>query len=140
MAEGDGFVYNEAKRAFLAGEIDLDAHTLKLALVTGYTPNIDTDHDWSDVSGDEVSDASYAAGGATLASKVVSLDSGNDYGKFDAADVTWSGLDVGTPSHAVLYDDTHASDVLIAYWVLSTASNGGDYTIQWHSDGILTLA
>ena len=140
MAQGDGVVYNEAKRAFLAGEIDLDAHTIKVALVTGYSPDIDTDLGWSDISGDEESGTGYTAGGATLASKAVTLDSGNDYGKFDAADVTWSGLDVGTPSHAVMYDDSHASDALIAYWELTTASNGGDYTLQWHADGILTLA
>lgn len=140
MAQGDGVVYNEAKRGLLAGEIDLDGHTLKVALVTGYSPNIDTDHNWADISGDEESGSGYVAGGATLANKAVTLDSGNDYGKLDADDVTWSSLDVGTPSHAILYDDTHASDILIAYWELTTASNGGDYTLQWHADGIITLA
>jgi hypothetical protein len=38
-----------------------------------------------------------------------------------------------------MYDDTHASDLLIAYWELTTASNGGDYTLQWNASGIILL-
>ena len=140
MAEGDGTLYNEFKRALLAGEIDLDAHTIKVALVTGYTPDTDAHTGWSDVSGDEVSGMGYSAGGEALANKAVSLESGDDRGKFDADDVTWSSLDAGTPSHAILYDDSHASDALIGYIEISTASNGGDYTLQWSSDGIVYLA
>jgi hypothetical protein len=60
--------------------------------------------------------------------------------KFDANDVTWTGLDVGTPSHAILYDSTPSETCLIAYWEVTTASNGGDYTLSWHTNGILTLA
>ena len=28
MAQGDGYIYNKAKQRILAGEIDLDGHTL----------------------------------------------------------------------------------------------------------------
>jgi len=141
MAEGDGVIYNEFKRGLLAGEYDLatGGDTVKVGLVTGHTPNIDTHDDWTDVSGDEESGTGYSAGGETLGSQQVTEDTSNDLGKFDGADVTWSGLDVGTPSHAIMYDDTHASDQLIAYWELATASNGGDYTLQWNSSGIITL-
>jgi len=135
-----GVAYNEVKRALLAGEIDLDAHTLKIALVAAYTPNIDTHNGWADISANEESGTGYTAGGKTLASLAVTEDTTNDRGKFDAADVTWTGLDVGTPSHAVLYDDTHATKCLIAYWPITTASNGGDYTLQFHADGILLLS
>jgi hypothetical protein len=139
MAEGDGAIYNNFKEQLLNGEFDLTDDTIKVALVTGHSPDIDTHTQWSDVSGDEESGTGYSAGGEALASKAVSQDNDNDRGKFDAADVTWSGLDVGTPSHAIMYDDTHASDLLIAYWELSTASNGGDYTLQWHANGIILL-
>jgi hypothetical protein len=139
MAEGDGAIYNNFKEQVLNGEFDLTDDTIKVGLVTGHSPDIDTHTQWSDVSGDEESGAGYSAGGETLGSKAVTQDNDNDRGKFDAADVTWSGLDVGTPSHAIMYDDTHASDLLIAYWELSTASNGGDYTLQWHANGIILL-
>ena len=142
MAEGDGFIYNEFKRGLLAGEYNLAAagDTIKVALVTGYTPNIDTHDDWADVSANEESGTGYTAGGETLGGQAVTEETGSDLGKFDGNDVTWTGLDVGTPSDAVMYDDTHVSDQLMAYWELTTASNGGDYTLQWAVDGIITLS
>jgi len=143
MAEGDGVIYNEFKRALLAGEIDLSGdstgHTIKVALLTAYTPNIDTHLHWADVSAKEISGTGYTTKGATLGSKTVTLSSGSDRGVFDGANVTWTGLNAGTPSHAVMFDDTHASDSLIAYWIVTTPSNGGDYTLQWHTDGIILL-
>jgi hypothetical protein len=139
MAEGDGAIYNKFKERLLEGEIDLVDDTVKVGLVTGHSPDIDAHEDWADVSGDEESGTGYTAGGETLGSKAVDFDSGTDTATFDGADVTWSGLDVGTPSHAIMYSDTHASDALIAYWELTTASNGGDYTLQWNASGIITL-
>jgi len=142
MAEGDGALYNEFKKEVLGGTINLanGGHTIKVILVTGHTPNIDTHNGYSDVSGDEESGTGYVAGGATLAGQSVTKQTTPDNAKFDGTDVTWSGLDVGTPSHAIMYDDTHASDCLIAYWELTTASNGGNYTLQWHTNGIILLA
>lgn len=141
MAEGDGVIYNNFKEQLLLGEIDLGngADSIKVILVTGHSPNIDTHTVLTDVSGDEESGPGYTAGGEELANQAVTQDDANDRADYDADDVTWTGLDVGTPSHAIMYDDTHASDFLMAYWEVTTASNGGDYTLQWHVDGILLL-
>lgn len=139
MAEGDGALYNDFKEQLMLGAIDLVDDTIKVILVAGHSPDIDVHDQYSDVSGDEESGTGYSAGGETLASKAVTQDNDNDLAKFDAADVTWTGLDVGTPSHAIMYDDTHASDALIAYWELGRASNGGNYTLQWNASGIITL-
>ena len=144
MAQGDGYIYNKAKQRILAGEIDLDGHTIKLALVQGYTPNIDTHLNWSDVSSAECAGTNYTAGGKALTTLAVTVDNTNDLGKFDADDVTWTALRLttpanGTPSHCILYDDTHVNNALIAYWELTTATNGGDYTVQWNASGIVTL-
>ncbi len=140
MAEGDGALYNEFKFRLLNGSYNLanGQDTIKVCLVTGHSPDIDAHDDYADVSGDEESGTGYSAGGETLANQATSEDTTNDRGKFDGDDVTWSGLDVGTPSHAIMYDDT-VSDYLIAYWELTTASNGGDYTLQWHANGIILL-
>ena len=73
------------------------------------------------------------------AGQAVAQDNANDRASFDGDDVTWTGLDVGTPNYAIIYDSTHALDVLIGAWEIATASNGGDYTLQWHGDGILLL-
>lgn len=140
MAQGDGALYNEFKEELLKGTIDMDGHTFKMILVTGYTPNIDSHNGYADVLAYEVSGTGYTAGGATVGSVTVTKDTINDRGVVDAADVTWTGLNAGTPSHAILYDESHIDDTLIAYWEVTTASNGGNYTLQFGAAGVLTLA
>lgn len=144
MAEGDGSIYNNAKELLLLGDLSLDSDTLKIALLdNGYTPNIDTDVYWDDINANEVSGTGYTAGGVTLSGKTVTQDNANDRAVFDAADAVWAGLDIGTPAWAVLYKDTGnpATSPLIAYWQLgTTATTGGDYTLQFNASGILTLS
>jgi len=146
MAEGDGALYNNFKEQLMEGVFQLQSggHTIKAILVSGYTPDIDTHTQYSDVSGSEYSTGdNYTEGGETLTSQDTTQDNDNDRGKFDAANVTWSSLgalDPATPSHVILYDDTATNDELIGYWALgTTATNGGDYTIAWHADGIVLL-
>ena len=148
MAEGDGALYNEFKFQLLNGAFNLvnGGDTIKVCLVTGHAPDIDTHTAYQDVKADEETDASspaaYTTGGETLANQATSKDTGDDEGVFDADNVTWTGLDVGTPSHAIMYDDSGASpplDYLMAYWELSTASNGGDYTLQFAAEGIINI-
>ena len=146
MAEGDGAIYNNFKEQVMEGEFDLanGADTLKIILVSGHVPDIDTDDEYADVSGDEYgAGLGYTVGGETLANQDVTQDNVNDRGVFDADNVTWASLGPlvpATPSHAILYDDTHASDLLICYWELgTTATNGGDYTLQFNAVGIITL-
>lgn len=148
MAEGDGAIYNNFKEQLLNGLYNLATagHTLKLTLHHGYTPNIDTHALWADagVSSTEYGTASgYTAGGKTLANQATSQDNTNDRGKFDADNVVWTSLgplSPATPSHCILWDDTAASDPLICYWELgTTATNGGDYTVAFHADGIILL-
>jgi hypothetical protein len=141
MAEGDGSVYNNFKEQILLGELDLGngADSIKCMLVTAHTLDIDLDVSYSDVSGDEESGTGYTAGGEVLANQAVTQDNTNDRADFDADNVTWTGLDVGTPNYAIIYDDTHVSKYLIAAFEIATASNGGDYTLAWHADGILLL-
>jgi hypothetical protein len=136
MAEGDGAIYNGFKYRLLNGVFNLDTgnDAMKMILVTGHSPDIDTHDGYADVSGDEESGTGYSAGGETLVNQATTEDTGNDRGVLDADDVTWSSLDVGTPSHGILYDDTPTTpqaDPLIAYWEVTTASNGGDYTLQF---------
>lgn len=141
MAEGDITVYNTFKELLMEGSLDLLTDTIKVALVTGYTPDVDLHLNWDDVSASEESGTGYTAGGETLANKTVTQDDTDDEGVFDADDVTWTGLDVGTPSHAIIYKDTGtpSTSTLIAYVELGVASTGQDYTIQWGAEGIVNL-
>ena len=152
MAEGDGFIYNNFKEVVLNGVYNLanGADALDLTLHTGYTPDIDAAHSvWADtgVSSTEYGTANgYTAGGKVLANQATSQDDTNDRGDFDADDVTWTSLGAlspAAPSDALLKDDTPTTpqaDPLICYWELgSTATNGGDYTLQFGANGIMLL-
>lgn len=144
MAEGDGLIYNNFKHQVMEGEFDLLNDTIKVILVSGHTPDIDNDTQYSDVSADEYGTGSgYTATGAALAGKTVIVNNTDDRGEFDATDLTWSSLGAlspAIPSDCIMYDDTHANDLLIALWELGvTATNGGDYTLQWGANGIILL-
>jgi len=139
MAEGDVTFYNIFKQELGLGTIDWEADTLKITLHTSYTPDIDAHEGWADVSATEYGTGDgYTAGGETLATAYFDVDDANDRADFGADAVTWSSLGAlspATPGHAIVWDDTHASDCLICYIELgSTATNGGDYTIDISGD------
>lgn len=140
MAQGDQVIYNDFKEQVLKAVHNLASggHSLKVTLHQGYTPNIDTHQVWADVSATQYGTGSgYTAGGKTLANQSVTQDNTNDRALFDADDVTWTALgplSPATPSHAILWNDTPTSpaDPLISYIELgTTATNGGDYTLQF---------
>lgn len=143
-------VYNAFKKKSMEGSIALVTDTLKLMLVTsGYTPNIDTDDFINDVSANEVSNAGYTAGGATLASKAITIDTGNDRAYLDADDVSWTASVAPlTARYAVLYKDSGnpATSPVIGYidFVTDrTVAVGDVFVIQWAAPGsgaILYLA
>lgn len=144
MAEGDGAVFNYFKQQVLAGAHNMASggNTFKVILATGWSPTIDGTINYATFSGvTEESGTGYNVGGETLGSQALTQDDTNDLCKWDGADVTWTGLDIGTPGHAIIYNDTHASDAAVAYWTLgTTATNGGNYTLAWNASGILTLS
>lgn len=134
-------VYNSAKTGFLKGDIDLDA-PCNVALVTStYTPNIDTHDFFNDVT-NEVAGSGYVAGGITLSSTTVILDTTGDEAEFDAADITWATSTL-TARGAVLYRNTGtaATSPLIAYFDFGSdqTSSAGNFTIAWNSEGLLNL-
>jgi len=140
MPEGDIVSYNDLKEQLFKKLHDFVNDTIKVTLHTGYTPNIDTHQVWADVSATEYGTANgYTAGGKTLANKSVTQDNTNDRALFDADDVTWTALGAlspATPSHAIMWNDTPTSpaDPLVDYVLLgTTATNGGNYTLQWSS-------
>lgn len=133
-------LYNNAKEQLLRSAVsDLAAVAtdVRVSLHTGYTPDVDLHQVWADVSATQVTGAGYTAGGAAVATKTVTQDNVNDRAVFDGDDVTWTALNVGTPSHAIIRDAT--ADILLGYWPVTTPSNGGNYTLAFDPSGILTL-
>ena len=146
MDEGDGYIYNNFQEQVMEAQFNLASggDDVRVILVSGHSPDIDTHTQYSDVSSDEYGTGlGYTVTGESLTSQDTTQDDTNDLGKFDAANLTWSSLGAlspATPSHAIMYDFTHASDLLICYWELgTTATNGGDFTLQWGANGIITL-
>lgn len=146
MAEGDGAIYNNFKEQVLLGAFNLGngGHTINMILVNDYTPDIDAHAAYADVSAKEYGTAgNYTAGGQAITGQSVTQDDANDRAVWDATDVLFTALgplSPVTPSHCILYDDSHASDLLICYWALGTTpTNGGNYTLQFGAAGIMTL-
>ena len=139
------FVYTEAKRALLAGDLDLNAHDIRVMLVDS-TTTADTEEDATTISGittlGELSGTGYAR--VALANEAVAADNTNNRGEFDSDDAAWTGIDAGTAAAALVYrhvtNDTDS--VPIAYidtGGFPIVTNGGNLTIQWNAEGILQL-
>jgi hypothetical protein len=144
MASG---IYNKFKEFTLKGgtsyPVDFDTDTIKVMLVTSaYTPDFDA-HDYANDVTNEVSGTGYTAGGATLGTVTVTLDTTNDRVDIDAADTTWSSSTI-TARAAVIYKSTGTASTspLIAYIDFSTdqVSSNGTFTISWNAAGIIRLS
>lgn len=135
MASG---IYERYLANILNKEIDMEGDTIRVALFDNTHTFTSTHNVWADISANEISGAGYTTKGEALASKAVTQGSTT---KFDAADTSWTSASF-TAYHGVIYDDTLASDDLIANIDFGGAKTvtSGTFQITWHADGILTLA
>lgn len=136
MASG---IYNCFKGDCFEKQVNLGTggDTIQVALLNDLHGFTATDTIWSDVSGNEISGTNYTAGGATLTGQTVTTGATT---KFDGTDTVWSSASF-TAYHAVLYDVTNTNSLIcsIDFGGAKTVS-AGTFTIQWHADGIITLA
>ena len=136
MASG---IYNRFKANLMNKEIDLEADTIKIALLNNSHSFTATHNTWSQVSANEIANGNgYTTGGATLANKAVTQAATT---KWDSDSPAWAAF-TATVYHAVIYDDTHATDDLICSIDFGGAQTvaAATFTINFHSDGIITLA
>lgn len=143
MAEGDAHVVNNFKEQLLLKTIDCDTDTFKLALYSDAYASGQIDGAAPAYSStNEIVASGYTAGGQSIGTPVVSQDDTNDWAKWDddGTDVTWSSLATATIQRAILYDDTTATKWHCIIWEIATNSNGGDYTLAFGANGIMTLA
>lgn len=142
------FVYTEAKRALLAGELDLDANDIRYIYVMTNT-TADTQEDVTTIGAfttlDEFDGSGYTAGvGIALTGEAVAADNTNNRGEFDANDSTVTGAGAGSRNIQGLlllkFVTNLSSSLPIA--LIDTGGfpfngNGGDITAQWNAEGIL---
>jgi len=140
MAEGDALVHNNFKEQLMIKTFDLVNDVFKIALLDTALADIDGAAT-AFVNTNEIAGSGYTAGGATVATPVVTQDDANDWVKWDddGSNITWSSLAANTILEAQLYNTT-VSDLLCIMWEIATNSNGGDYTLTFGANGIMTLA
>lgn len=131
-------MYNRFKKDLFAGEMDLADDALIKAMLLNNTHTFNAAHNViGDVSGNQISGSGYSAGGETLAGKAITQGTST---KWDATDVEWTGATFSA-WHAVLWNDTHATDDLIGSWDFGGEKivSAGTFKLQWHVNGIITL-
>lgn len=133
--------FNVAKGAFTDGTLDWDDNNLEVLLLSSATaidPDLAT---LTAVLGEggntEVTTTNYSR--ETLANASVTVDNANNRAVLDADDVTWNSIGDGSESAvgAVIFVGT-----LPVCFVdfTNTVLNGGDFTVQWSANGIITLS
>lgn len=133
MASG---IYNRFKANLMNKVVDLEADTIKVSLYNGTHAFTATDTDYT-TTNELATAGGYTQGGATLAGKAVTEAATT---KFDATDISWTSATF-TAAHAVIWDSTAGNDLIcsIDFGGNQTVA-AGTFTIQWHADGIITLA
>lgn len=139
MAEGDATVMNNFKEQLLLKVIDCDSDVFKVALYSVALNSPDGEISYSATN--EISAANYSAGGQSVGTCVVTQDDTNNWAKWDddGTDVVWTSLGTATIAEARLYDDTTTPKHVCILWAISTNSNGGNYTLQFNTNGMMTL-
>lgn len=87
-----------------------------------------------------MSSTNYTAGGATLASKTVTVVGGSNEVQLDAADVTWSTVSF-TARYAVIYKSTGTSTtsplIAVVDFGADQTVSSGNFTITWAASGVI---
>lgn len=143
MAEGDAHVVNNFKEQLLLKTIDCVNDVFKMALYSDVYAATQIDGAAPAYSAtNEIVATGYTAGGQSIGIPVVTQDDTLDLAKWDddGTDVVWTNLATATIRRAILYDDTTLTKYLCIIWEILTDSNGGNYTLTFGANGIMTLA
>lgn len=148
MAAGKWKMYESAKLAWANGDIDFDTHAFKINLYLS-TSNADTLTAATITQLTDITNQVATNFGYTQNTKVITLSTANATGTItiDGSDVSWtaSGGSI-TARFAVIYDDTHASDMPCFVCLLDTtpadvtATDGNNFNININASGIITFS
>lgn len=136
-------IYDHFPEILGDGTLDMDNDNFKIALMdSGHTFNA-ANTAWANVSANEIANGNgYTSGGVLVANVIWAQTSGVIKFAFDNPSWTASGGSIANVTDAVLYDDTHASDLLICsidFGETKTAEDGADLTISLAAAGLITI-
>ena len=122
-------------------EIDIDGDTIKVMLATDAVAPVQSTWDYKNDVTNEITGTGYTAGGATISSPSIVLNT--NVVKIDGADVSWTSATF-TCRYAYIYDATPGTDAtrpLIAYidFGENISVNAGTFQITFAADGIVTI-
>lgn len=145
MPAGKWKWYAKAKLALINGEIDFNSHTFKIALFLSTSNcNTLTAHDeLTDLTNEHASANGYSR--QTLTTELSTDSSGTISVDFDDAAFNASGGSI-VARFAVIYDDTHASDIPVMVCLLDTApadvtaTSGNPLNIVMPAGGLFDLS
>lgn len=149
MAAGKWKMYESAKLAWANGEIDFNSHTFKINLYLS-TSNANTLTAATITQLSDITNQVATAFGYTQNDKTLTITTANSGGTITIDETTnpqWtaSGGSI-TARFAVIYDDTHASDMPCFVCLLDTtpadvtATDGGTFTITMNASGVITFS
>lgn len=140
--------YGRAALHLAAGDIDYDAHSIKVALMqSGYTFDQDAHEHFGHVVASQIAAGSgYTARGLALGTKSIEYDAATNRARLKAANSVWTpgNGESLSASHAIIYKDsgTDATSWLMGYVNFGTTITavGAPLTINWDTtDGLLYL-
>lgn len=153
---------NATKENLFNAVTDYVTGTINVALADNSNDFVfdpDTHTHLADIFGGTAPDATEMSGTGytrkTLSTKATSTDAATDEARWDADDVTWTGLNAGDIQTIIVYeattdDATPADDPVLAVFTDDTSgtqvdnlpltTNGGDITITWATDGIKKIS
>jgi len=116
--------------------------TMKVLLTTSsYTPSQDS-HEFKSSVTNEVTGTGYSAGGVTLGTKSVSVDTASNETRLIAANVSWTTATF-TARYAVIYKDTGTAGTspLLGYvdFGADVPVSAGTFSITWDTTGVLKI-
>ena len=145
MAQGDFTLFQEFVDQIGEEGHNFSSDTLKLGIVDNVlTPATDdATPTWGDYSANEVSTGGgYPAGGITLTTVTWTEAAGTATLDADNVSITQNAAGFTDGYWAILYNDTNATDMAIAFLDLGGPASevAGQIDITWNASGILTVA
>jgi hypothetical protein len=149
MAAGKWKMYESAKLAWANGDIDFNSHSFKINLYLS-TSNANTLTAATITQLSDITNQVATNFGYTQNTQAVTITTANSSGTITIDETTnpvWtaSGGSI-TARFAVIYDDTHASDIPVFVCLLDTApadvtaTDGNTFTITMNASGLVQLS